>query len=54
MPDGPRPNGPRYGDGLYAWTQYQAELLRSMRTHDDRVDLEDLEDGEEIGVFDAF
>lgn len=34
MPDGQRPNGPRYDDDFYAWTQYQAEVLRSMRTRD--------------------
>src|SRR5205814_3555559 len=40
MPDGPRPNGPRYDDDFYAWTQYQAEVLRSMRTRDNRFDRE--------------
>ena len=24
------PDGPRYDDDFYAWTQYQAEVLRSM------------------------
>src|SRR5438477_11259242 len=38
MPDGQRPNGPRYEDDFYAWTQYQAEVLRSMRTRDNRFD----------------
>jgi hypothetical protein len=54
MPDGPRPtNGPRYDDDFYAWTQYQAEVLRSMRTRDNRFDrdhvaeeIEDLGKGE--------
>ena len=38
MPDGPRPNGPRYDDDFYAWTQYQAEVLRSMASADNRFD----------------
>jgi hypothetical protein len=40
MPDGPRPNGPRYEDDFYAWTQYQAEVLRTTPTSDDRFDRE--------------
>ena len=42
MPDGPRPNGPQYDDDFYAWTQYQAEVLRSMRTRDNRFDRENV------------
>jgi hypothetical protein len=34
------PDGPRYDDDFYAWTQYQAEVLRSMRTRDNRFDRE--------------
>ena len=40
MPDGPRPNGPRYEDDFYAWTQYQAEVLRAMPAPDNRFDRE--------------
>ena len=32
MPDGQNPNGPNYDDDFYAWTQHQAEVLRSMPT----------------------
>jgi hypothetical protein len=50
MPDGPRPNGPRYDDDFYAWTQYQAEVLRSMRTRDNRFDRENVaEEIEDLG-----
>jgi hypothetical protein len=50
MPDGPRPNGPRYDDDFYAWTQYQAEVLRSMRTRDNRFDREHVaEEIEDLG-----
>jgi hypothetical protein len=50
MPDGPRPNGPRYDDDFYAWTQYQAEVLRSMRTRDNRFDRENVaEEIEAVG-----
>jgi RNase P protein component len=38
MPDGQNPNGPNYDDDFYAWTQYQAEVLRSMPTTDNRFD----------------
>lgn len=41
------PDGPRYEDDFYAWTQYQAEVLRSMRTRDNRFDREHV--AEEIG-----
>lgn len=36
------PDGPRYEDDFYAWTQYQAEVLRSLRTRDNRFDREHL------------
>ncbi|MGE5271772.1 MAG: DUF29 domain-containing protein [Thiohalocapsa sp.] len=50
MPDGPRPNGPKYEDDFYAWTQYQAEVLRTLRTHDNRFDREHLaEEVEDLG-----
>src|ERR1700686_4208151 len=45
MPDGPRPD-----DDFYAWTQYQAEVLRSMRTRDNRFDREHVaEEIEDLG-----
>jgi hypothetical protein len=28
------PDGPRYGDDFYAWIQYQAEVLRTLRVSD--------------------
>jgi hypothetical protein len=34
------PDGPRYGDDFYAWTQFQAEVLRTMRRADNRLDRE--------------
>ena len=44
------PDGPRYEDDFYAWTQYQAEVLRSMRTRDDRFDREHVaEEIEDLG-----
>jgi uncharacterized protein DUF29 len=50
MPDGPRSNGPSYDDDFYAWTQYQAEVLRSMRTRDNRFDREHVaEEIEDLG-----
>ncbi|HTT78146.1 MAG TPA: DUF29 domain-containing protein [Stellaceae bacterium] len=50
MPDGPRPNGPNYDDDFYAWTQYQAQVLRELRTHDNRFDRENLaEEIEDLG-----
>ncbi len=50
MPDGPRPNGPRYDDDFYAWTQYQAEVLRSMPAADNRFDREHVaEEIEDLG-----
>src|SRR5206468_9175037 len=32
------PDGPRYEDDFYAWTQHQAEVLRSMPVSDNRFD----------------
>ena len=32
------PDGPRYEEDFYAWTQYQAEVLRSLHTSDNRFD----------------
>src|SRR3954471_9429344 len=50
MPDGPRPTGPDYDEDFYAWTQYQAEVLRSLRTDDNRFDREHLaEEIEDLG-----
>ncbi|HTT81498.1 MAG TPA: DUF29 family protein [Stellaceae bacterium] len=50
MPDGPRPNGPNYDDDFYAWTQYQAEVLRGLPTSDNRYDREHVaEEIEDLG-----
>jgi hypothetical protein len=50
MPDGPRPTGPDYEDDFYAWTQYQAEVLRTLPTADNRFDREHLaEEIEDLG-----
>ena len=50
MADGPRRNGPSYEDDFYAWTQYQAEVLRSMPTRDNRFDRENVaEEIETVG-----
>jgi len=50
MPDGQNPNGPDYDDDFYAWTQYQAEVLRSMPTTDNRFDREHVaEEIEDLG-----
>src|SRR5213082_741686 len=44
------PDVPRYDDDFYAWTQYQAEVLRSMRTRDNRFDREHVaEEIEDLG-----
>jgi len=44
------PDGPRYKDDFYAWTQYQAEVLRTLPTTDDRFDREHLaEEIEDLG-----
>jgi len=40
MPDGPPPTGPRYEDDFFAWTQYEAEVLRSIPVPDNRFDRE--------------
>ena len=34
------PDGRRYGDDFYAWTQFQAQVLRTMRRADNRLDRE--------------
>src|SRR3954466_4150020 len=50
MPDGPGSNGPGYEDDFYAWTQYQAEVLRSMPCDDNRFDRENVaEEIEDLG-----
>jgi hypothetical protein len=50
MPDGARPNGPSYDEDFYAWTQYQAEVLRSMPCDDNRFDREHVaEEIEDLG-----
>jgi len=36
------PDGPRYEDDFYAWTQYQAEVLRTMAVADNRFDRENV------------
>jgi hypothetical protein len=36
------PNGPSYDDDFYAWTQYQAEVLRTMPVADGRFDRENV------------
>ena len=44
------PDGPRYDDDFYAWTQYQAEVLRTLRTRDNRFDREHVaEEIEDLG-----
>jgi Domain of unknown function DUF29 len=44
------PDGPRYDDDFYAWTQYQAEVLRSMPASDNRFDRENVaEEIETVG-----
>lgn len=44
------PDGPRYDDDFFAWTQYQAEVLRTLRTRDNRFDGEHLaEEIEDLG-----
>lgn len=44
------PDGPRYDDDFYAWTQYQADVLRTLRTRDNRFDREHLaEEIEDLG-----
>jgi hypothetical protein len=44
------PDGPRYDDDFYAWTRYQAEVLRTLRTRDNRFDRENVaEEIETVG-----
>jgi hypothetical protein len=44
------PDGPRYDDDFYAWTQYQAEVLRSLPTSDNRFDRQNVaEEIEDLG-----
>ena len=44
------PDGPRYEDDFYAWTQHQAEVLRSMPALDNRFDREHVaEEIEDLG-----
>jgi hypothetical protein len=44
------PDGPRYEDDFYAWTQYQAQILRSMPAPDNRFDREHIaEEIEDLG-----
>ena len=44
------PDGPRYDDDFYAWTQYQAEVLRSLPISDNRFDREHVaEELEDLG-----
>ena len=50
MPDGTRRTGPNYDEDFYAWTRYQAEVLRTLRTDDNRFDREHLaEEVEDLG-----
>src|SRR6516164_170568 len=44
------PDRPRYEDDFYAWTKYQAEVLRSLRVSDNRFDREHVaEEIEDLG-----
>jgi hypothetical protein len=50
MPDGPGSSGPDYDEDFYAWTQYQAGVLRSMPCDDNRFDRENVaEEIEDLG-----
>src|SRR3954470_23926335 len=50
MPDGTRRDGPGYDKDFYAWTQYQAEVLRSMPCDDNRFDRDNVaEEIEDLG-----
>ncbi|MGD9617028.1 MAG: DUF29 domain-containing protein [Alphaproteobacteria bacterium] len=50
MPDGTPPNGPRYDEDFYAWTQHQAAVLRSMPCDDNRFDRDHVaEEIEDLG-----
>jgi Domain of unknown function DUF29 len=43
-------DGPRYEDDFYAWTQYQADVLRTMSVPDNRFDREHVaEEIEDLG-----
>jgi hypothetical protein len=44
------PDGPRYDDDFYAWTQHQAAVLRSLQVSDNRFDREHVaEEIEDLG-----
>jgi hypothetical protein len=44
------PDGPRYEDDFYAWTQHQAEVVRTMPISDNRFDREHVaEEIEDLG-----
>ena len=44
------PDGPSYEDDFFAWTQYQAEVLRTMAVADNRFDRENVaEEVETLG-----
>src|ERR1700752_2593337 len=44
------PDGPRYDDDFYAWTQHQAMVLRSMAVADNRLDRDNVaEEIEDLG-----
>jgi hypothetical protein len=44
------PDGPRYDDDFFAWTQHQAMVLRSMAVADNRFDRENVaEELEDLG-----
>src|SRR5947209_18162408 len=44
------PDGPRYEDDFYAWTQHQAEVLRSLHVSDNRFDRDHVaEEIEDLG-----
>ncbi len=44
------PDGPRYDDDFYAWTQHQAAVLRSLPVSDNRLDREHVaEEIEDLG-----
>ena len=50
MPDGTRRDGPGYDEDFYAWTQYQAEVLRAMPCVDNRFDRDHVaEEIEDLG-----
>lgn len=44
------PDGPRYDDDFYAWTQHQAQVLREMPATENRFDRERVaEENEDLG-----